>query len=163
MPWFDIAVILLLLNGLFAGWREGFFASAFRCVGLVLALYLTDLISDWLPISVPMTMISFVIVFVLALWLSRILLDLVTGHSFGRFGLPDRILGALVNGLFTAVMVWIVAEVILTFDPTITWIIESTSYGYISDLVASIAPDLGTFLSPTSTPEPPPVETTGLD
>lgn len=162
MPWFDIAVILLLLNGFFAGWREGFFASAFRCVGLVLALYLTDLISDWLSISVPMTMISFVIVFVLALWLSRILLDLVTGHSFGRFGLPDRILGALINGLFTAVMVWIVAEVILTFDPTITWITESASYGYISDLVASIAPDLGTFLGPTTAPDPPLAETSDL-
>lgn len=162
MPWFDIAVGLLLLNGLFAGWRLGFFASALRCLSLVLALYLTGLIRSAISFSPSISVLSMVITFAVALWLSRLLLDLVTGSSYGRFGLPDSLLGALTNTLFTAVMLWIVCTVILTLSPDTEWIRGSQTYPLLDELVKPIAPSLRDVLTPTSPLEPPATEVTDL-
>ena len=162
MPWFDIAVGLLLLNGLFAGWRLGFFASALRCLSLVLALYLTGLIRSAISFSPSISVLSMVITFAVALWLSRLLLDLVTGSSYGRFGLPDSLLGALTNTLFTAVMLWIVCTVILTLSPDTEWIRGSQTYPLLDELVEPIAPSLRDVLTPTSPLEPPTTEVTDL-
>ena len=162
MPWFDIAVGLLLLNGLFAGWRLGFFASALRCLSLVLALYLTELIRSAISFSPSISVLSMVITFAVALWLSRLLLDLVTGSSYGRFGLPDSLLGALTNTLFTAVMLWIVCTVILTLSPDTEWIRGSQTYPLLDELVEPIAPSLRDVLTPTSPLEPPATEVTDL-
>ena len=162
MPWFDIAVGLLLLNGLFAGWRLGFFASALRCLSLVLALYLTGLIRSAISFSPSISVLSIVITFAVALWLSRLLLDLVTGSSYGRFGLPDSLLGALTNTLFTAVMLWIVCTVILTLSPDTEWIRGSQTYPLLDELVKPIAPSLREVLTPTSPLEPPATEVTDL-
>ena len=162
MPWFDIAVGLLLLNGLFAGWRLGFFASALRCLSLVLALYLTWLIRSAISFSPSISVLSMVITFAVALWLSRLLLDLVTGSSYGRFGLPDSLLGALPNTLFTAVMLWIVCTVILTLSPDTEWIRGSQTYPLLDELVKPIAPSLRDVLTPTSPLEPPATEVTDL-
>lgn len=162
MPWFDIAVGLLLLNGLFAGWRLGFFASALRCLSLVLALYLTGLIRSAISFSPSISVLSMVITFAVALWLSRLLLNLVTGSSYGRFGLPDSLLGALTNTLFTAVMLWIVCTVILSLSPDTEWIRDSQAYPLLDELVGPIAPSLRDVLSPTSPLEPPATEVTDL-
>lgn len=162
MPWFDIAVGLLLLNGLFAGWRLGFFASALRCLSLVLALYLTGLIRSAISFSPSISVLSMVITFAVALWLSRLLLNLVTGSSYGHFGLPDSLLGALTNTLFTAVMLWIVCTVILSLSPDTEWIRDSQAYPLLDELVGPIAPSLRDVLSPTSPLEPPATEVTDL-
>ena len=162
MPWFDIAVGLLWLNGLFAGWRLGFFASALRCLSLVLALYLTGLIRSAISFSPSISVLSMLITFAVALWLSRLLLDLVTGSSYGRFGLPDSLLGALTNTLFTAVMLWIVCTVILTLSPDTEWIRGSQTYPLLDELVKPIAPSLRDVLTPTSPLEPPATEVTDL-
>ena len=162
MPWFDIAVGLLLLNGLFAGWRLGFFAAALRCLSLVLALYLTGLIRSAISFSPSISVLSMVITFAVALWLSRLLLNLVTGSSYGRFGLPDSLLGALTNTLFTAVMLWIVCTVILSLSPDTEWIRGSQAYPLLDELVGPIAPSLRDVLSPTSPLEPPTTEVTDL-
>ena len=162
MPWFDIAVGLLLLNGLFAGWRLGFFASALRCLSLVLALYLTGLIRSAISFSPSISVLSMVITFAVALWLSRLLLDLVTGSSYGRFGLLDSLLGALTNTLFTAVMLWIVCTVILSLSPDTEWIRGSQVYPLLDELVEPIAPSLRDVLCPTSPLEPPTTEVTDL-
>ena len=162
MPWFDIAVGLLLLNGLFAGWRLGFFASALRCLSLVLALYLTGLIRSAISFSPSISVLTMVITFAVALWLSRLLLNLVTGSSYGRFGLPDSLLGALTNTLFTAVMLWIVCTVILSLSPNTEWIRGSQAYPLLDELVGPIAPSLRDVLSPTSPLEPPATEVTDL-
>ena len=162
MPWFDIAVGLLLLNGLFAGWRLGFFASALRCLSLVLALYLTGLIRSAISFSPSISVLSMVITFAVALWLSRLLLNLVTGSSYGRFGLPDSLLGALTNTLFTAVMLWIVCTVILSLSPDTEWIRGSQAYPLLDELVGSIAPSLRDVLSPTSPLESPATEVADL-
>ena len=162
MPWFDIAVGLLLLNGLFAGWRLGFFAAALRCLSLVLALYLTGLIRSAVSFSPSISVLSIVITFAVALWLSRLLLDLITGSSYGRFGLPDSLLGALTNALFTAVMLWIASAVILSLSPETEWIRGSQSYPLLDELVEPIAPSLRDALSPTPPLEPPAAEFTDL-
>ncbi len=151
MPWFDIAVGLL-----------GFFASALRCLSLVLALYLTGLIRSAISFSPSISVLSIVITFAVALWLSRLLLDLVTGSSYGRFGLPDSLLGALTNTLFTAVMLWIVCTVILTLSPDTEWIRGSQTYPLLDELVKPIAPSLRDVLTPTSPLEPPATEVTDL-
>ena len=162
MPWFDISVGLLLLNALFAGWRLGFFASALRCLSLVLALYLTGLIRSAISFSPSISVLSMVITFAVALWLSRLLLDLVTGSSYGRFGLLDSLLGALTNTLFTAVMLWIACTVILTLSPDTEWIRGSQTYPLLDELVEPIAPSLRDVLTPTSPLEPPATEVTDL-
>ena len=162
MPWFDIAVGLLLLNRLFAGWRLGFFASALRCLSVVLALYLTGLIRSAISFSPSISVLSMVITFAVALWLSRLLLDLVTGSSYGRFGLLDSLLGALTNTLFTAVMLWIVCTVILSLSPDTEWIRGSQVYPLLDELVEPIAPSLRDVLCPTSPLEPPTTEVTDL-
>ena len=162
MPWFDIAVGLLLLNRLFAGWRLGFFASALRCLSVVLALYLTGLIRSAISFSPSISVLSMVITFAVALWLGRLLLDLVTGSSYGRFGLLDSLLGALTNTLFTAVMLWIVCTVILSLSPDTEWIRGSQVYPLLDELVEPIAPSLRDVLSPTSPLEPPATEVTNL-
>lgn len=162
MPWFDIAVGLLLLNGLFAGWRLGFFAAALRCLSLVLALYFTGLIRSAVSFSPSISVLSIVITFAVALWLSRLLLDLITGSSYGRFGLPDSLLGALTNALFTAVMLWIASAVILSLSPDTEWIRGSQSYPLLDELVEPIAPSLRDALSPTPPLEPPAAEFTDL-
>ena len=107
-------------------------------------------------------MLSIVITFAVALWLSRLLLDLVTGSSYGRFGLPDSLLGALTNTLFTAVMLWIVCTVILTLSPDTEWIRGSQTYPLLDELVEPIAPSLRDVLTPTSPLEPPATEVTDL-
>lgn len=162
MPWFDIAVGLLLLNGLFAGWRLGFFAAALRCLSLVLALYLTGLIRSAVSFSPSISVLSIVITFAVALWLSRLLLDLITGSSYGRFGLPDSLLGALTNALFTAVMLWIACAVVLSLNPDTEWIRDSQVYPLLDELVEPIAPSLRDALSPTPPLEPPAAEFTDL-
>ena len=162
MPWFDIAVGLLLLNGLFAGWRLGFFAAALRCLSLVLALYFTGLIRSAVSFSPSISVLSIVITFAVALWLSRLLLDLITGSSYGRFGLPDSLLGALTNALFTGVMLWIACAVVLSLNPDTEWIRDSQAYPLLDELVKPIAPSLRDALSPTPPLEPPAAEFTDL-
>ena len=162
MPWFDIAVGLLLLNGLFAGWRLGFFAAALRCLSLVLALYFTGLIRSAVSFSPSISVLSIVITFAVALWLSRLLLDLITGSSYGRFGLPDSLLGALTNALFTGVMLWIACAVVLSLNPDTEWIRGSQAYPLLDELVEPIAPSLRDALSPTPPLEPPAAEFTDL-
>ena len=103
-----------------------------------------------------------VITFAVALWLSRLLLDLITGSSYGRFGLPDSLLGALTNTLFTAVMLWIVCTVILSLSLDTEWIRGSQAYPLLDELVGPIAPSLRDVLSPTSPLEPPTTEVTDL-
>ncbi len=95
-------------------------------------------------------MLSIVITFAIALWLSRLLLNLITGSSYGCFGLPDSLLGALTNALFTGVMLWIACAVVLSLNPL------------LDELVEPIAPSLRDALSPTPPLEPPAAEVTDL-
>ena len=136
--------------------------SSLRCLSLVLALYLTGLIRSAISFSPSISVLSMVITFAVALWLSRLLLDLITGSSYGRFGLPDSLLGALTNTLFTAVMLWIVCTVILSLSPDTEWIRGSQAYPLLDELVGPIAPSLRDVLSPTSPLEPPTTEVTDL-
>ena len=107
-------------------------------------------------------MLSIVITFAVALWLSRLLLDLITGSSYGRFGLPDSLLGALTNALFTGVMLWIACAVVLSLNPDTEWIRGSQAYPLLDELVEPIAPSLRDALSPTPPLEPPAAEVTDL-
>ena len=159
MPWLDIIVGLLLLNGLFVGWRGGFFASAFRCIGLILALYLTRYIIAQLTVEPALAAVAFVAIFFLAMWLCQLLIRLITQSAFGRFGVLDNILGALVNGAFTLVMIWIVIVIILsvapsdqwTTDPSVSWITESYTYRHLRDFFLQTWPELEqSFLPHTS-------------
>lgn len=163
MWWFDLIVILLLLNGLFAGWHEGFFASAFRCAGLALALYLMTCAGELVPLSGLMKTGALVALFAVLLSLSEGLIHLITGHAFGRFGFPDRLLGAVVNTLFTLAMIGIVTEAILAFAPSASWILDSQSYACLADCFGDVLPDIGTLFGPDAISPPPETVTPVID
>lgn len=155
MPWLDIIVGLLLLNALFVGWREGFFASVFRCVGLLVALYLTDLVTAKLQVPPVYGWITFAIVFALALWLCQLVIRLVTHASFGRFGLIDNLLGVVTNLVFTIWIVGIILSVILSFDPNGAWVTDSLTYRLISDHPELMPPvPIGQEVGSSGVPEP---------
>ena len=156
MNWMDLVIGLLLLGGVFSGFKNGFFGEIANLLGLILGIWgsirfswwTADMLADLGLKSQHMHIISFIVTFILIVVLVHILAQFLNKMLESMaLGFVNKLAGMAVGIVKSALIISVIVFVINTLDEDSKLIKQSVKeesifYEALSELVPTILPFL---------------------
>jgi membrane protein required for colicin V production len=156
MNWIDLVIGILLIGGVFSGFKNGFFGEIATLVGLILGIWgsirfswwTADMLTDLGIKSQYMHIISFIVTFIIIVVLVQLLAQFMNKMlETMALGFVNKIAGMAVGIIKAALIISVILFVINTLDEDSKLIKqeakeESMFYEPLSDLVPALLPFL---------------------